>query len=516
MRRANAALAACLLLVPAAPAQDAPPHDAPGVTARDLLAPDMFPGASMGMVVEAAADGDVATVRTLGAEFVLDKAADVIECRQRIAAQRSVAKIRLPTGSLAGIRLTSHTAGAAIFGGTSTVRINGDSLLMVAPGVDGPVTAEVLFTPDYFFGYLGNFNFYDPVGGVAFFEHGQQPKAAVQVATDPCTVTWQWKSGDVLWAAVAPPKPFDWRKSTEDRQVVFGSSMQRYMYPDAMSIARWSKLGKVLMFHGENAWVNWQTDLTPRDLENHRRMLRTAREHGLNVAFYTSPKAFLKGTVIEDRATPDVNDPKATGWPTGSNVKQYLEQATRLVREFEVTGLYFDEMYSLPSSLASSYFLARSCRELLGDENPLYYHCTEDVLGDRRHGEAFGRTSCPTVHAYFDVLMKGEGVWDRFDPAYLRYVLGSYNLSNSVTVAATNKSMGTLTLDRVDRYLRGANARFFVMEHEVYSGEFDDFRDVYLSRLTPALRQQIEPDLLRPTGVFEQYRQSLRGTGRRP
>jgi hypothetical protein len=489
-----------------APAQ---PHDAPGVTAKDLLAPEMFPGASMGMVVDDAADGAVATVRTLGAEFLIDKAADTIECRQRIAAKRPVAKIKLPAGSLAGITLSHKSVGAAIFTGKSTVRINGDSLVMIAPGIDGPITAELLFTPDYFSQYVGNFNFFDPVGGIAFFEHGQQPQASTQLSRDPCTVTWAWKAGDVLWAGVSPPKPFDWKRSVEDKYVVYGSSYQRYMYPDDLAIKRWREQGNVLMFHCENAWVHWQMDLTPRDLESHKRMLKTAREFGMKVAFYTSPKAFLKGSPIESRATPDVNDPKASGWPTGGNVKEYLTQAQRLVKEFGVTGLYFDEMYCMPSSLASSYFLARSCRELLGDSNPLMYHCTEDVLGDRQQGELFGRTNCPAVHAYFDVLMKGEGVWDRFDPAYLRYVLGSYNLSNTMVNAAMNKGLGGLTYDRVDRYFRGANTRFFVMEHEAYTGEMDVFRNVYLYRLTPMLQRQIEPDLLRPTGVFEQYRKSV-------
>lgn len=515
MMRATCLLACLLITAGVAAAQQVPAADPPGVTAADLLSPDVLPGASLGMTVEDAQDGERATVRTLGAEFVIDKAADTIECRQRIAAQRPVAVLRLAKGTLADLRLTSRTPGAAVFSGRSTLRINGDSLLMLRPGADGPIVAELAFTPDYFSQYQGSYNFFDPRGGISFFEHGRRPDSVHRVAADPVTVTWNWKSGDVFWASVSPPKPYDWKKSIESRVVVYGSSIQRYMYPDDLAIHRWRQFdfGDVLMFHGENGWENWQTNLVPRDLAGHQRMIATAREKGLKICFYTSPKAFLKGTVIEHLATPDVNDPKATGWNTGSNVKEYLRQAERLVKEYGVEGLYFDEMYCSPGALAASYYLARTSRELIGDDNPLMYHCTEDVLGDRQPGEAFGRTNCPAVSAYFDVLLKGEGVWDRFDPAYLRYILGSYNISNAVVVAATNKEMGSLTLDRVDRYLRGANARFFIMEHHAYTGELDVVRRNYLSRLTPQLQRQIEPDLLRPTGVFEQYRQTLPAEG---
>src|SRR5689334_12634495 len=98
--------------------------DQPQVTARDLLDPAVLPNADMHMRVEKIEDGAVAKVLTTGAEFVLDKSADTIECRQRIAKQRPVATIHLPAGTCKSLALSSQTEGAAIFsGGGSTVRI---------------------------------------------------------------------------------------------------------------------------------------------------------------------------------------------------------------------------------------------------------------------------------------------------------------------------------------------------------------------------------------------------------
>jgi hypothetical protein len=486
-------------------------EDEPAYTAADLLKPEIFPDASYGMAVESATDGAAAAnVVTTGAEFVIDKQADAIECRQRIAAQRPVATLSFPPGTLRALKLSHNTSGAAIFtGGQTTLRINGDSLLMIQPAKSGDITASLLFTPDYFSEFKGNYNFFDPVGGISFFENGRQPQSAMRAASDPVGITWAWKAGDVLWAGVSPPKPFDWQRSVQERAVVYGSSIQRYMYPSDLSILRWSKFANVLLMHMENGWENWQLTLVPRDKESYLRTMRTAHEHGMKVAVYTTPKAFLKGTVIEDRATPDVNDPKATGWHTGSNAKEFLKQAKRNIKEFETDGLYFDEMYVTPKSLATSYWLARASRELVGDGNPLYYHCTEGPLGDRQHGEMFGRTYCPAIDAYFGLLLKGEAVWDQLDPAYTRYILGSYNTSNTPVVQATNQEGNVLTPQRIDFWLRNANVRFFLMEHWFFTGEVEVLREHYWPRLSQGLQEEFEPTLLRPTGVFKQFRASI-------
>ena len=113
------------------------------ITARDLLAPEMFPDASFGMAVEGVEDGAVAYVTTTGGVFRIRKALDTIECDQRIPAPRQVAALTLPPGSTRDIELTHHSSGAVIFEGAgTTLRINGDSTLMVAPGATTAISGR--------------------------------------------------------------------------------------------------------------------------------------------------------------------------------------------------------------------------------------------------------------------------------------------------------------------------------------------------------------------------------------
>ena len=162
------------------------------VTARDLLAPEMFPDASFGMAVENVEDGAVAQVTTTGGVFRIRKALDTIECDQRIPAPRQVAALKLPSGSLRDIELTHHSAGAVVFKGAgTTLRINGDSTLMVAPGQDGDIRAKLAFPPDCHFGAGGNHNFFDPYGGISFFDNGNSPEPHLDLEGTPITVTWE-------------------------------------------------------------------------------------------------------------------------------------------------------------------------------------------------------------------------------------------------------------------------------------------------------------------------------------
>ena len=103
------------------------------------------------------------TVITTGGVFRIRKALGTVECDQRIPARRQVAALKLPSGSLRDIELTHHSSGAVVFKGAgTTLRINGDSTLMVAPGTPGDIRAKLAFAPDCHFGAGGNHNFFDP------------------------------------------------------------------------------------------------------------------------------------------------------------------------------------------------------------------------------------------------------------------------------------------------------------------------------------------------------------------
>ena len=246
------------LVVAAAPAEGF-------ITARDLLAPEMFPEASFGMAVETVKDGAVARVTTTGGMFRIRKELDAIECEGRIPAPRQVATLKLLAGSLQGIKLAHHSSGAAVFEGEgTTLRINGDSTLMVAPGQHGDIRAELSFAPDCHFGAGGNHNFFDPNGGISFFNNGNSPDPQLELESTPIIITWGWRAGSVFWSVVSPPKPFDWDASFQ-HYAGQGSSHLRYVYPSDGEIDGASKQASILFLHSEMLlWKAWQTNLTPR------------------------------------------------------------------------------------------------------------------------------------------------------------------------------------------------------------------------------------------------------------
>ena len=114
--------------------------------------------------------------------------------RSTNSARRQVATLKLPAGSTRGIELVHHSSGAVVFEGEgTTLRINGDSTLMVAPGQHGDIRAELSFPPDCHFGAGGNHNFFDPSGGISFFDNGDSPEPLLELENTPITVTWGWR-----------------------------------------------------------------------------------------------------------------------------------------------------------------------------------------------------------------------------------------------------------------------------------------------------------------------------------
>jgi len=523
-------LALLLGLIPTASSQEtirtlkADVSDEPFVTARDLIKPNWFPNAAYGMKVESVRDGETAVVTTTGAEFRINKSAGTIECKQRIGKARTVATMTLPEGVLSGLKLSHESSGAAIFSSDRTsVRVNGDSLLMIQPAADCQVAAELAFTPDYHSQYQGSFNFFDPHGGISFFDHGWQPSPTFEGVQDPVRVTWNWKGGDVLWAGVSPPREYDWAKSFEQRIVMRGSSSQRYMFPDELTIRWLARAGGFNVFyqHAENVWVNWQRDLVPLNEKEYLRMMQQANAEKMPVMVYASPKHFTDGTIVEDRAKNDVDDPRAAGWTTGSNARIFMFQAKRLKERYETAGFYFDEMYTNTKALAANYYLARSCRELLGDDAPFMYHCTEDALGARVPGDLVGTTHCPTLHTYFDAIYKGEGIgmpgqkltWENVDehfPGYTRYNLGTYNVSNAFAIPCLDRGPW-IDGPILDDLMKRANIRLVMPEVFLYSEKSVPYWRDYLPRLRPGLKEELEPTLLKRTGAFEAWRKKQAG-----
>ena len=472
------------------------------ITARDLLAPEMFPKASFGMAVEGVEDGAVAYVTTTGGVFRIRKALDTIECDQRIPAPRQVAALMLPPGSTRDIELTHHSSGAVVFEGAgTTLRINGDSTVMVAPGKNGDIRAELSFPPDCHFGAGGNHNFFDPNGGISFFDNGNSPDPLVELESDPVTVTWNWRAGSVFWSAVSPPKPFDWDASFQ-HYAGQGSSHLRYVYPSDGEIEAASKQASILFLHSEMLlWKAWQTNLTPRDPEKLAHVINAAHNRGMKVIVYTTPVWFLKNTPREHEQQIDPTPgPMGTvpHWGKPDNANLYLQQISRVFKEMSLDGFYFDGIYGAPEHLAASYHLTRAARELVGDDGVLIYHGTGDAPS-----VGGSRTYCPSLNAYYNYILRGEGEEKRTDPEYVRYFLSSYNLSNSVCLSLY-RTDEIPSAEQIDLTLR-ANVRYPMPLGLLVgnSPERAHFQEHYFSRLTPSLKAEIAGELARRTGALD-------------
>jgi hypothetical protein len=474
-------------------------QDQPAVNAADLLAPSMFPEAQFGMEVVAADDGPTATVTTTGAVFSIDKRAGTVTCRQRIADDREVAVIRFPGRSLARLALRQQTPGMALFtGGGTTLRINGDSLLMVQPAEDGPIRASLSFAPDFHSAFQGNHNFFDPTGGISFYEHAQVRTSEVTQEEDAVAVHWDWKQGQVFWAGINPPRPFDWEKSEKMRVVVTGATNPTYMYPNDTMIHRWRQFDDhtIVYLHAEEAWAHPQLDFVPKEPERFKRFTQSVREHGLKSIVYCSPHFFLAET---EQAKEGVQNPHHfVGNFSGANVDLYLKKASAVIEKYGADGLYFDEMYHTAGSLAVNYYLARKSRALVGDDGPLFLHCTTDVFGNGHYGP-----TCPTVHTYFDVIYKGEGPWDVKNLAYTRYILGTYNTSNAIGVQISDERF-IPSAEEYEFWVKRGNLRFFIQSYWYFSGDINRVKDGYWSLIEGGnLKQRLEPTLLEPLGAFE-------------
>ena len=472
------------------------------ITARDLLAPEMFPDASFGMAVENVEDGAAAQVITTGGIFRIRKALDTIECDQRIPARRQVAALKLPAGSLRDIELIHHSSGAVVFEGAgTTLRINGDSTLMIAPGTQGDIRAELSFPPDCHFGAGGNHNFFDPYGGISFFDNGDSPEPHLDLENTPVAVTWGWRAGDVFWSVISPPKPFDWDASYR-HYAGQGSSHQQYVYPSDGEIEAASKQASILFLHSEMLlWKAWQTDLTPRHPEKLAHVISTAHERGMKVIVYTTPVWFLKDTPREREQQIDPTPgPMGTvpHWGKPDNADLFFQQISSVFKEMSLDGFYFDGIYGDPEHLAASYHLTRAARELVGGDGVLIYHGTGDTpsIGG-------SRTYCPSLNAYYDYILRGEGEEKRTDPEYVRYFLSSYNLSNSVCLSLYRTDEIPST-EQIDLTLR-ANVRY-PMPLGLLVGDSPErahFQEHYFSRLTPSLKAEIAGDLARRTGALD-------------
>ncbi len=402
--------------------------------AEYLLTTEELSSAQFGMAVEqvSASDGRV-TIRTTGATFVLEPAANRLTLAQRIGARREIAEVAFPAGRLRGLAVTRRSPGSVLLsadGGRLTIRVNGDSLLMLRDESPLKLRWRIGFSPKSVRASQGNMLLLDEYG--AFGAYLATPGGAGCVDGPRGTVACGLDGGQILWLAVGPPRAFRWQQSLDDR-VLWHWSMETG-YPTDAEIEKWSPYGNILLQQSEvMLWKDWSLRFLPRNgIEEFERVNRTCERLGLRNIVYTSPLYFLTGTGLESKAMNSFEHFAETGFSPGDgrglNWPIFVAEIAKVVREYRPDGLYFDGIYD---SVVRTYIVARKAREIVGDHGLLEYHATASPPG--------GGVYLPQIDTYFDFLLRGEGCEAHYaSPDYLRYFVSTYNISNSIGVLCNN------------------------------------------------------------------------------
>lgn len=458
-------------------------------TFQELMDPSVFPEPQRGMVVESARlTGNRLEVVTTGAQFVADLRRGEITCRQRIGHERPVVRLRLGK-ALRGARLTHRGPGLARVTCTSprlTIRINGDSLLMLHAHEPLAVPVDRLILPAWHASFQANHIVLDEWGGFGLYCSATDLKDDFDLYADP-VARYRLPADAVLWVGVCPPKPYDWERSLKDNVVWHWSDTEGYPPDDVLR--SWKELGNIVLLQSEvMLWKDWNLDFVPRlGPEEFARVRKTLHDLGMRFIVYTSPYYFLKGTALEGLALNSFENFKGwpPGTPTGENIELFMPAITRVMREYKPDGLYFDGQYT--DNPAALYALARRTRALLGEEGILEWHSTW----------ALGPSQCslPQADAYVDFILRGEGVDARYgDFDYLRFFVSGYNVHNSIGVICNNGPT-QVTPELASTLLR-VNGRFHTIAGWAANPKvMETLRTHYQARLTPALREEVDHEV---------------------
>lgn len=462
----------------------AAPSAAP--TFQELMDPAWFPNPQCGLAVESVSVGaDSVRVRTTGAEIALQLATGDIQFNQRIDHPRPLAVLHLGR-ALEGIRVTHSGPGLAWISferPALAVRVNGDSLFMLH--VKEPLSAGVQMMIDTAWNasFQSSHLIADEWGGLFL----GCSMGDVDDKYDPyaCPVaTYPLAADAVLWVGVCPPKPYDWTRSISDNVVWHWSNT--LAYPDNATLKSWQSHGNIVLLQSEvMLWKDWNLDFVPRlgvnEFERVRRMMHSLR---MRFIVYTSPYYFLRGTALESKALNSFEG--FTNWPpgtpTGENMGLFLDAIRRVMSECRPDGLYFDGQYT--ENPAALYALARSAREIVGEEGLLEWHSTV-ALGS-------GNCYLPQADAYVDFILRGEGQEKRYtDEEYLRFFVSGYNINNCVGVLCNNGA-NVPTPELVGRVL-AANARLHTIADWIDNPEIMRvLENGYKTRLRPELQAEVE------------------------
>ncbi len=450
---------------------------------QDLMDPAAFPESQCGMKVETVESHDgVVRIVTTGAEIAVESACGAITLQQRIGHPRPVAALKIGT-PLSGVRVTHQGDGFAritVEKPSMTLRINGDSLLLLQTHEPLPVVVERKIRPAWHASWKTNHLVVDEFGGFALYcsdlglDDGFDPQQAD-------LARYTLPANAVLCAGVCPPKEYPWDRSLKEHVVWHWSA--DLAYPPDAELKTWQADGNIALLQSEVLlWKDWNLDFVPRlGTAEFERVRDTVHDLGMRLIVYTSPYFFLKDTSQEKQAVNDKPGVCPGAIVDGENMSVFLDAIRRVMRDLKPDGLYFDGQYM--QNPAALYALARESRRIVGEHGLLEWHST-GAMG------AFGsQMYMPHADAYTDVQLRGECQDDAYgDFNYLRFFVSGYNVNNCVGVLCNNSGKA-LPLPTLETLLQ-ANGRLHTIVNPPALRDF--VRKEYRPRLTSEYRDQIE------------------------
>ena len=432
----------------------------------------------MGMRIEKAADEKSGIkITTTGAEFLLGRDGR-IRCSQRIPLTREVVRINLPSAALP-LQLTDQNDFACtVIGEGVTLRLQGDSLIILKTHKDMNVAFEGLFSPVYHAHKDGKWLFIDQQGGFGIYPTRKKRTKSPALKQPAWRLDYDLKKGDEVWVSVFPPRPYNRERSFESLAHEGGRNpLEKYAYPSDELIQSAARYCKVFAVHsyiwpgGDRApWLIPQ--FVPSDVKRFSRMREAVRRSGMKLVLYVSPY-YYRG-------------------------EDFFGEIRQLLDEDKMDGAYFD---GVSMDFRKSYRAMRHARRILGPDRILYVHCSSDPLGSTR-------IYCPFIDTYTDFILRGEagrGGVKRDD--FLRWICSGYNISNAIGYWCYYGSTGKAgyvhqvpTSVDIDAALRN-HVRLWRTEtvwttHK--GGDVDAFDKEYYSKLDKLRRQTEQPKALKP------------------
>ncbi|MBT3377548.1 MAG: hypothetical protein HN742_12465 [Lentisphaerae bacterium] len=396
------------------------------VQVRELRYPDApdwdlgtavaFPGrpSTFGMRVESVKEQDgTFTVRTTGAEYVLNHTTGSMACRQRIGVERLVATLTFPT-PLPKLKLVTQTADVAIFVGDSiALEFQGDSLVTVATNRDLETTLASNIGCTYYRSVDPHVLALDDDGGFSLVTHARPrlESAGSAITRNPeqtqrpgWAVAHRVAAREMLALAVCPARPYDWERSFTKRIVCVNK------FPPEDALKAYAEHANVLFYFAGPLYRQHDPGHTHapyevKDPSALRAAIKLAHDHGMEVICYRHPTSYVWAEIPMEDAIADM--------------KQFR-------KEYGFDGWYFDGLYYNGQWLETYRFI-RAMRDDVGANGIIYTHCT--LNPPLRQCELY----CPFIDSYSDFLLRGEGQTIRGprDP-YLRYVINTYKISNAI------------------------------------------------------------------------------------